>query len=52
MCKFGIKQDFTPLFYFMYVWQGQKAVFTILEFEFVDNVYSKFQLVSTFSILQ
>ena len=41
------------LFFFMYVqnlWQGQKAVLTILEFEFVDIFYSKLQLVSTFSI--
>ena len=50
---FRIKQDFIPLFFFMYVyilWQGQKAVFTIVEFEFVDIFCSKFQLVSTFSI--
>ena len=51
---FGIiKQDFIPLFYFMYVqnlWQAQKAVLTIVEFEFFDIFYSKFQLVSTFSI--
>ena len=50
---FGIKQDFIPLFFFMYVqnlWQGQKAVLTIVEFEFFDIFYSKFQLVSTFSI--
>ena len=49
---FGIKQDFIPLFFFMYLyilWQGQKAVVTIVEFEFVDIFYSKFQLVSTFS---
>ena len=49
---FGMKQDFIPLF-FMYVqilWQGQKAVHTIVEFKFFDIVYSKFQLVSTFSI--
>ena len=34
---FGTKQDFIPLFFFMYVqilWQGQKAVLTIVEFEF------------------
>ena len=40
-------------FLFMYVyilWQGQKAVLTILEFEFVDIFYTKFQLLSTFSI--
>ena len=40
-------------FVFMYVyilWQGQKAVLTILEFEVVDIFYFKFQLVSTFSI--
>ena len=50
---FGIKQDFIPLFFFMYVyilWQGQNAVLTFVEFEFVDIFYSKFQLVSTFSI--
>ena len=50
---FGSKQDFIPLFFFMFeyiLWQGQKAVLTIVEFEFVDNFYSKFQLVSTFSI--
>ena len=37
----------------MYVhilWQGQKTVLTIVEFKFVDIFYSKFQLVSTFSI--
>ena len=42
-----------PLFFFMHVqilWQGQKAVLTMVEFEFVDIFYSKFQLVSTFSI--
>ena len=32
------------------LWQSQKAILTIAEFEFVDNFYSKFQLVSTFSI--
>ena len=40
---FGINQDFIPLFFFMYVqnfWQGQKAVFTIVEFEFLDIFYS------------
>ena len=50
---FGTKQDFIPLFFFRYVqilWQGQKAVLTIVEFEFFDIFYSKFQLVSTFSI--
>ena len=50
---FGIKQDFIPLFLFMYVqnlWQGQKAVLTIIEFEFFDIFYFKFQLVSTFFI--
>ena len=50
---FGIKQDFIPLFFFTYVqilWQGQKAVLTIVEFEFFDIFCSKFQLVSTFSI--
>ena len=49
---FGIKQDFILLFFSMYVnilWQGQKAVITIVEFEFVDIVNSHFQL-STFSI--
>ena len=50
---FGIKQDFIPMVFFMYVqnlWQGQKAVLTIVKFEFFDIFYSKFQLVSTFSI--
>ena len=50
---FGTKQDLIPLFFFMYVQnlrQGQKAVLTIVEFEFFDIFYSKFQLVSTFSI--
>ena len=50
---FGIKQDFIPLFFFMYVqilWQGQKAILTIVEFEFFDIFYSKIQLVSTFSV--
>ena len=32
------------------LWQGQRAVLTIVEFEFFDIFYSKFQLVSTFSI--
>ena len=48
---FGTKQDFIPLFSFMYVyilWQGQKVVLAILEFEFVNIFYSKFQVVSTF----
>ena len=50
---FGIKQDFIPLFFFIYVqilWQGQKAVLTIVEFYFLGIFSSKFQLVSTFSI--
>ena len=50
---FGIKQDFIPLFFFMYeyiLWQGQKAVTTIVEFEIVGILYLKFQLASTFSI--
>ena len=50
---FGTKQDFILLIFFMYVqnlWQCQKAVLTIVEFEFFDIFYSKFQLVSTFSI--
>ena len=41
---FGIKQDFIHLFFFMYVqnlWQDQKAVLTILKFEFFDMFYSK-----------
>ena len=45
-------KDFIPLVFFMHVqilWQGQKAVLTIVEFEFFDIFYSKFQLVSTFS---
>ena len=40
-------------FFFIYVqnlWQGQKAFLTIVELEFFDILYSKFQLVSTFSI--
>ena len=39
--------------FFMYVqilWQGQKAVLTIVKFEFFGIFYSKFQLASTFSI--
>ena len=53
-------KTFFPLFFFMYVYilwqyiapqqQDQKTVFSIVEFEFVDMFYSKFQLVSTFSI--
>ena len=35
---------------FQNLWQGQKAVLTIVEFDFFDIFYSKFQLVSTFSI--
>ena len=34
---FGTKQDFIPLFFFVYVqilWQGQKAVLIIVEFGF------------------
>ena len=41
------------LLFFMHVqilWQGQKAVLTIVEFEFFDIFCSKFQLVSTFHI--
>ena len=34
--------------YIQNLWQGQKAVLTIVEFEFFDIFYSKFQLVSTF----
>ena len=50
---FGIKQNFIPLFFFMCVqnlWQGQKAVLTIVKYDFFDINYSKFQLVSTFFI--
>ena len=50
---FGIKQDFIPFFFFMHVQNlchGQNAVLTTVEFEFLDIFYSKFQLVSTFSI--
>ena len=36
--------------YVQNLWQGQKAVLTIVEFEFFDIFYSKFQLVSIFSI--
>ena len=32
------------------LWQGQKAVLTIVEFEFLGTFCSKCQLVSTFSI--
>ena len=35
---YGIKQDFIPLFFFMYVhilWQGQKAFLTIVEFDYL-----------------
>ena len=42
---FGIKQDLNPLFFFIYeyiLWQDQKAVFIVVEFEFVDIFYSKF----------
>ena len=51
--RFGTKQDFIPLFFLMHVqilWQGQKAVLTIVEFEFFDIFYSKFEVVSTFYI--
>ena len=41
-------------FVFLYIcsklWQGHKAVLTIIEFEYFDIFFSKFQLVSTFSI--
>ena len=37
------------LCYVQNLWHGQKAVLTIVEFEFFDVFYSKFQLVSTFS---
>ena len=50
---FGTKQDFIPLFFFMHVqilWQGQNAVLRIVKFELCDIFYSKFQLISTFSI--
>ena len=50
---FGTKQDFIPLFFFMHVkiiWQGQKAVLTVVEFKIFDIFCFKFQLVSTFSI--
>ena len=36
--------------YVQILWQDQKAVLTIVEFEFFDVFYSKFQSVSTFSI--
>ena len=35
---------------FKFLWQGQKAALTIVEFEIFDIFYSKLQLVSTFSI--
>ena len=38
--------DFIPFFFCMYVqilWQGQKAVLTIIEFACFDIFYSKFQ---------
>ena len=50
---FGIKQDFIPLFFFMYKFlsHGQKAILTICRiWFFFDIFYSKFHLVSTFSI--
>ena len=36
--------------YVQNLWKGEKAVLTIVEFEFFDIFYSRFQLVSTFSI--
>ena len=48
-----MKQDFIPLCFSLCVFKiydGHKAVLTIAEFEFFDIFYSKFQLVSTFSI--
>ena len=39
---------FSLKMYVQNLWQGQKAVLTIVEFEFFDIIYSKFQLVSTF----
>ena len=36
------------LYVYIYLWQGKKAVLTIVEFEFNDIFYSKFQLVWTF----
>ena len=50
---FGTKQDLITLFFYMHVqilWQSQKAVLTIVEFEFFGIFYSKFQSVSTSSI--
>ena len=48
----GIQKDFIP-FFFHYVFSNFKTwstVFTIVEFEFFDIFYFKFQLVLTFSI--
>ena len=43
--------SFVVLYVFIYFMTGpENRVFTILEFESVDIFYSKFQLVSTFSI--
>ena len=36
--------------YVQNLWQGQKVVLTIVEFELFDIFHSKFQLVSTSSI--
>ena len=50
---FESDKTFIPLFFYMYVyilWQSQKAVLAIVEFEFVDIFYSKFQLISTFAV--
>ena len=50
---FGTKQDCIPLFFFMHVqilWQGQKAVLTIVELDFLLSSVLNFNLVSTFSI--
>ena len=57
-CRSGQKRSWnqTRLYSFVFLyacsilWQGQKAVLTIVEFEFFDIFYSEFQLVSTFSI--
>ena len=43
---FGTKQDFIPLFFFMYaqnLWQGEKAVFTIVELNFLISAVLNFK---------
>ena len=57
-CRSGQKRFWNQTrlssFVFLYVWSkfvtGSETVLTIAEFEFFDIFYSKFQIVSTFSI--